>query len=37
MRLHEKLGFTKVAQLKEVGRKFDRWLDLVFYQRLLEH
>jgi L-amino acid N-acyltransferase len=35
MRLHEKLGFTKVAQLKEVGRKFDRWLDLVFYQRLL--
>lgn len=36
MRLHEKLGFTKVAQLKEVGRKFDRWLDLVFYQRLLE-
>ena len=36
MRLHEKLGFTKVAQLREVGRKFDRWLDLVFYQRLLE-
>jgi len=35
MRLHEKLGFSKVAQLKEVGRKFDRWLDLVFYQRLL--
>jgi phosphinothricin acetyltransferase len=35
MRLHEKLGFVKVAQLKEVGRKFDRWLDLVFYQRLL--
>ena len=35
MRLHEKLGFMKVAQLKEVGRKFDRWLDLVFYQRLL--
>ncbi len=35
MRLHEKLGFTKVAELKEVGRKFDRWLDLVFYERLL--
>jgi len=35
MRLHEKLGFQKVAQLKEVGRKFDRWLDLVFYERLL--
>lgn len=37
MRLHEKLGFTKVAHLKEVGRKFDRWLDLVFFQRILSH
>ena len=36
MRLHEKLGFTQVARLKEVGRKFDRWLDLVFYERLLD-
>jgi len=36
MRLHEKLGFTRVAELKQVGRKFDRWLDLTFYQRLLE-
>jgi phosphinothricin acetyltransferase len=36
MKLHEKLGFTKVAQLKEVGRKFDRWLDLVFYERLFD-
>jgi L-amino acid N-acyltransferase YncA len=36
MRLHEKLGFTKVGHLSQVGRKFDRWLDLVFYQRLLE-
>jgi phosphinothricin acetyltransferase len=35
MRLHAKLGFVRVAHLKEVGRKFDRWLDLVFYQRLL--
>lgn len=36
MRLHEKLGFTKVGELRQVGRKFDRWLDLVFYERLLE-
>ena len=36
MRLHEKLGFTRVADLKQVGRKFDRWLDLVFYQRMLK-
>ena len=35
MRLHEKLGFTRAAHLKEVGRKFDRWLDLMFYQRML--
>lgn len=36
MRLHEKHGFTRVAHLKQVGRKFDRWLDLTFYQRLLK-
>jgi phosphinothricin acetyltransferase len=36
MRLHEKLGFTRVAQLAQVGRKFDRWLDLTFYQRMLK-
>ncbi|HET8935708.1 MAG TPA: GNAT family N-acetyltransferase [Polyangiales bacterium] len=35
MRLHEKLGFTRAAHLKQVGRKFDRWLDLMFYQRML--
>ena len=36
MRLHEKVGFTKVGQLRQVGRKFDRWLDLVFYERVLD-
>jgi phosphinothricin acetyltransferase len=35
MRLHEKLGYTRVAHMKQVGRKFDRWLDLTFYQRML--
>jgi phosphinothricin acetyltransferase len=33
--LHRKLGFEPVAHLCEVGRKFDRWLDLVFLQRAL--
>jgi L-amino acid N-acyltransferase len=33
--LHQKLGFEPVARLREVGRKFDRWLDLVFLQRTL--
>ncbi len=36
IRLHEKLGFQNVAHFREVGRKFDRWLDLVFMQRILD-
>jgi phosphinothricin acetyltransferase len=35
LRFHERLGFEKVAHLKEVGHKFGRWLDLVFLQRFL--
>lgn len=27
--LHESLGFRHVGRLHQVGRKFDRWLDLV--------
>ena len=36
IRMHEKLGFRRVAHFSEVGRKFDRWLDLVFLQRQLD-
>ena len=32
--LHERLGFEKVAHLKEVGRKFDRWIDVGYWQRI---
>jgi phosphinothricin acetyltransferase len=32
---HERLGFVRVAHFREVGFKFDRWLDLVFLQRML--
>ena len=35
IRLHERLGFTQAGRLREVGYKFDRWLDLVFLQRAL--
>jgi L-amino acid N-acyltransferase len=35
MRLHRKLGFVEVARMPEVGRKFDRWLDLVYLQIIL--
>jgi phosphinothricin acetyltransferase len=34
--LHERLGFRHVGTLPEVGFKFGRWLDLAFYQLLLE-
>jgi phosphinothricin acetyltransferase len=30
--LHEKLGFHKVAHFSEVGVKFDRWLDVGFWE-----
>jgi phosphinothricin acetyltransferase len=33
--LHERLGFEVVGHFREVGRKFDRWLDLKFMQRFI--
>lgn len=33
IRFHERLGFEQAGCLREVGRKFDTWLDLVFLQR----
>jgi L-amino acid N-acyltransferase YncA len=34
--LHESLGFELVGTLREVGRKFDRWVDTRWYQLRLE-
>ncbi|WP_018611304.1 GNAT family N-acetyltransferase [Segetibacter koreensis] len=34
-KFHSKFGFVEVGRLREVGYKFDRWLDLIFMQLLL--
>jgi L-amino acid N-acyltransferase len=34
--LHKRMGFTHVGTLPQVGFKFGRWLDLAFYQLVLE-
>jgi len=31
----ETMGFDRVAHFREVGRKFDRWLDVVFLELVL--
>ena len=32
VRLHERLGFTKVAHFAEIGRKHERWLDVGYWE-----
>ena len=34
LKLHVKFGFEKVGHFREVGWKFERWLDLVFLERI---
>lgn len=31
-KLHEKMGFKKVGQLKEAGIKFNKWLDVGYWE-----
>ncbi|MEQ1772415.1 MAG: arsinothricin resistance N-acetyltransferase ArsN1 family B [Burkholderiales bacterium] len=33
--IHEKCGFVKVAHFPQVGRKFERWVDVGFWQATL--
>jgi phosphinothricin acetyltransferase len=33
--LHARFGFEKVAHFKEVGRKFDEWIDVGYWQLIL--
>lgn len=35
--LHRQFGFAEAGLIREVGYKFDRWLDLLFMQRMLRN
>ena len=35
VKLHERLGFRKVAHFEQVGYKMDRWIDVGYWQLLL--
>jgi L-amino acid N-acyltransferase YncA len=35
IRLHARFEFEKVAYLRQVGFKFNRWLDLVYMERIV--
>jgi L-amino acid N-acyltransferase YncA len=36
VKLHERFGFKKIGVSAEVGRKFDRWIDVGTWQLMLE-
>jgi L-amino acid N-acyltransferase YncA len=33
--LHRAFGFDEIGAMREVGRKFDRWIDVLWLQKLL--
>ena len=33
--LHERLGFSKVAEFREVGFKFGKWIDVAYWELML--
>jgi len=35
IRLHERMGFNHCGTIREAGFKFERWLDVSFYQLIL--
>lgn len=35
--LHEKLGFEKIAQFKEVGYKFEKWIDVGYWELIFKN
>lgn len=36
VKLHEKLGFEKVAHFREVGSKFGEWIDVGYWEKIFE-
>jgi phosphinothricin acetyltransferase len=36
VKLHEKLGFEKVAHFREVGFKFGAWIDVGYWEKIFE-
>ena len=36
MALHRRLSFVETARMPQVGKKFGRWLDAVFVERILD-
>jgi L-amino acid N-acyltransferase YncA len=37
IRLHEKLGLEKVAHFKEVGCKFEKWIDVGYWELVINN
>ena len=35
LKLHRKFGFKQVAHFEQVGFKFDRWIDVTYWQLIL--
>jgi L-amino acid N-acyltransferase YncA len=36
VKLHERFGFLKVAHFREVGYKFNQWIDVGYWELILE-
>lgn len=34
--MHARLGFTEVGHFRQVGFKFERWLDVIYLERVLQ-
>lgn len=35
IRLHEKFGFKKIAQFEQIGCKFEQWIDVGYWEKIL--